>query len=95
MERCFSRVKWLRRCFRQTLQGTKMTVKQQLIAEIEDIDNPIALVQLFELMQLIKHNIRHTSNQVIAQFSGCIDDTEAQEMRSIINQEFSHIEGEW
>lgn len=72
-----------------------MTVKQQLIAEIEDIDNPIALVQLFELMQLIKQNIRHKSNQVIAQFAGCLDDDSAEEMHSIINQEFSQIEGEW
>lgn len=68
-----------------------MTVKQQLIAEIEDIDNPVALVQLFELMQLIKQNIRHKSNQVIAQFAGCLEDNDAQEMHSIINREFSHI----
>ena len=31
-----------------------MTVKAQLIAEI---DNPIALVQIFEIMQLMKQNI--------------------------------------
>jgi hypothetical protein len=73
-----------------------MTVKQQLIAEIEDIDNPVALVQLFEIMQLIKQNISNLKgNQVISQFAGCLDDADAQDMRDIISNEFNKIEGEW
>ena len=39
-----------------------MAVKQQVIAEIEDIDNPVALVQLFEIIQLTKQNLRKTKN---------------------------------
>jgi len=35
-----------------------MMVKQQLIAEIESIDNPTTLSQLFEILQLVKQNIQ-------------------------------------
>ena len=35
-----------------------MMVKQQLIAEIEGIDNPTTLSQLFEILQLVKQNIQ-------------------------------------
>ncbi|MEQ1637702.1 MAG: hypothetical protein ABL903_13535 [Methylococcales bacterium] len=71
-----------------------MTVKQQLIAEIEEIDNPITLVQLFEIMQLIKQNTgKH--NMLISRFAGCLNDADAQEMRGIVANEFNKIEGEW
>jgi hypothetical protein len=73
-----------------------MTVKQQLIAEIEGIDNPIALVQLFEIIQLVKQNLSKTkSNSLLLQFAGCLDDADAQDMRHIIANEFNKIEGEW
>ena len=71
-----------------------MTVKAQLIAEIEDIDNPIALVQIFEIMQLIKQNITK-NNTLLSKFAGCLSDEDAQDMRSIVNNEFNAIEGEW
>ena len=35
-----------------------MIVKQQLIAEIEAIDNPTTLSQLFEILKLVKQNIQ-------------------------------------
>ena len=73
-----------------------MSVKQQLIAEIEAIDNPIALVQLFEIMQLIKQNpTKNRSNTLLSRFAGCLDNADAQDMRNIINNEFNKIEGEW
>jgi hypothetical protein len=73
-----------------------MTIKQQVIEEIEEIDNPVALVQLFELIQMIKQNqATNRGNRVLLQFAGCIDDAEAQAMRKIIANEFNNIEGEW
>jgi hypothetical protein len=71
-----------------------MTIKEQLIAEIEAIDNPITLVQLFEIMQLIKQNITKNNN-FLSQFAGCLNDADAQDMRNIISHEFNNIEGEW
>ncbi|MGZ8191058.1 MAG: hypothetical protein ACXWTS_07480 [Methylococcaceae bacterium] len=69
-----------------------MTVKQQLIAKIEDINNPVALVQLFEIIHLIKQNSTKTkTNSLFLQFAGCLDDTDAQDMRNIITNEFNKI----
>ena len=73
-----------------------MKIKQQVIAEIEDIDNPITLVQLFEIIQLIKQNmVKNQTNHLLYQFAGCLNDTDAQNMRDIITHEFNKIEGEW
>ena len=74
-----------------------MMVKQQLIAEIETIDNPTTLSQLFEILQLVKQNIQTQPKQKnpVMQFAGCLDDDDAQAMRTTIDNEFNKIEGEW
>jgi hypothetical protein len=74
-----------------------MMVKQQLIAEIEAIDNPTTLSQLFEILQLVKQNIQiqPKQNNPVMQFAGCLDDEDAQSMRTTIDNEFNKIEGEW
>ncbi len=64
-----------------------MTVKQQLI---EEIDNPITLVQLFEIMQLIKQNSgKH--NTLINRFAGYLNNADAQEIRDIVDNESNKI----
>ncbi len=74
-----------------------MMVKQQLIAEIETIDNPTTLSQLFEILQLVKQNIQIQPKQKnpVMQFAGCLDDDDAHAMRTTIDNEFNTIEGEW
>jgi hypothetical protein len=74
-----------------------MMVKQQLIAEIEGIDNPTTLSQLFEILQLVKQNIQTQPKQKnpVMQFAGCLDDDDALTMRTTIDNEFNKIEGEW
>ena len=74
-----------------------MMVKQQLIAEIESIDNPKTLSQLFEILQFVKHNIQTQAKRKnpIMQLAGCLDDDDAQAMRTTIDNEFNKIEGEW
>ena len=74
-----------------------MIVKQQLIADIETIDNPTTLSQLFEILQLVKQNIQTRPKQKnpVMQFAGCLDDEDAQAMRTTIDNEFNKIEGEW
>jgi anionic cell wall polymer biosynthesis LytR-Cps2A-Psr (LCP) family protein len=74
-----------------------MTVKQQLIAEIESIDNPTTLSQLFEVLQLVNQNIQTQTKRKnpVMQFAGCLDNDDAQAMRTTINNEFNKIEGEW
>lgn len=63
-----------------------MTVKQQLISEIETIDNSVILVQLYEIIHTIKQNISQPKfKQPLLQFMGCINDADAEDMRNIIN----------
>ena len=49
-----------------------MIVKQQLVAEIEAIDNPTTLSQLFEILQLVKQNmqIQPKEKNPVMQFAG-------------------------
>jgi hypothetical protein len=71
----------------------ELSVKEQLISEIQEMANPIVLVQLFEFWQLLKKNtIPHSP---ILSYAGCLEDEEAEEMRQLIQSEFQHIEGEW
>ncbi len=74
-----------------------MMVKQQLIAEIESIDNPATLSQLTENLQLVKQNIQTQPKRKnpVTQFAGCLDNDDAQAMRTTIDNEFNKIEGEW
>ena len=74
-----------------------MMVKQQLISEIESIDNPTTLSQLFEILQMVKQGIdsQLKPQNHILKFAGCLDDVDAQTMQAIIRQEFNRIEGEW
>ncbi len=72
-----------------------MTVKQQLITEIERIDNPVTLVQIFEIMQLLTHTPQKPKNALISEFAGCLDDESARQMTATIDSEFKAIEGEW
>lgn len=64
-----------------------MMVKQQLIAEIEAIDDPTTLSQLFEVLQLVKQNIQTQPKRKnpVMQFAGCLDDYDAQAMRTTID----------
>jgi len=72
-----------------------MTVKQQLITEIERIDNPVTLVQIFEILQLLTHTPQQPKNALISEFAGCLDDESARQMATIIDKEFNALEGEW
>ena len=74
-----------------------MIVKQQLIAEIEAIDNQTTLSQLFEILQMVKQNIQIQPKQKnpVMQFAGCLDDDDAQAMRTTIDNDFNKIEDEW
>jgi hypothetical protein len=73
----------------------QMTIKQQLITEIERINNPVTLVQIFEIMKLLTHTQQQPKNALISEFAGCLDDESAEQMTAIVDSEFNTIEGEW
>ncbi len=72
-----------------------MTVKQQLIAEIERIDNAVMLAQLYEVMQLLTQTANTPVNSVVSAYAGCLDDESALQMSATVAAEFGNIEGEW
>ena len=74
----------------------KMAIKEQIIRDIREIQNPQALNQLFDYVQNIKKESPHITNlEAVLQFAGIIGDQEAESLRQIINSEFDKIEGEW
>jgi len=72
-----------------------LSVKEQLISEIQGVANPTALVQLFEFWQLLKKPVSTTPPMSIFALAGTLDDAEADAMRQTIQAEFQHLEGEW
>jgi hypothetical protein len=73
-----------------------MTLNEKIIADIQTLNSPTILSQIFEFVQLMKRSELAQNTQVSAsRFPKLITDEEAQELQAIINQEFSHIEGEW
>jgi len=74
----------------------KMAIKEQIIRDIREIQNPQALNQLFDYVQNIKKESPHITNLgAVLQFAGIIGDQEAESLRQIITSEFDKIEGEW
>lgn len=77
-----------------------MTIKQELINNINKI-NPGYLSQIFNLTEHLKHlekerkYIIDENNHPLAKYVGLIGDAEAKEIKGLINEEFSNIEGDW
>ena len=77
-----------------------MTLRQEIIKSIKTI-NPGFLSQIYNLtenlkkMEIGKKKIFTEKTHPLSKFAGSIDDAEAQELRTLINKEFSQIEGEW
>jgi hypothetical protein len=77
-------------------QSYMMTLNEKIIAEIQTLHNPIMLSQIFEFVRLIKRNEKAQNTATTAsRFPQYITNEEAQELQSLINQEFNNIEGEW
>jgi hypothetical protein len=66
-------------------------IKQRLIDEIQNEENTIEIVQLFELWQQLKKSFSYSP---IDLFAGSLDD-DAEKIRQAIKSEFQNIEGEW
>ncbi len=74
-----------------------MTIKEQLIQEIYTFNNTTLLLQIFDFIELLKHNTPQTSqkNNPVVEFAGCLSDEEANFMQDLNQKEFNQTEGEW
>ena len=70
-------------------------IRFSLLKELEQAD-PNFLSKVLAFVQSLKKMNEDESNTAsLAQFAGSISDQEAQELKTIIQDEFSSIEGEW
>ena len=72
-----------------------MTLKQRLLADLQDIQHPWLLQQLYQFVQLLKRTEPRNNREAVLAFAGTLSDEEAEEMRSAVKEAFDHIEGEW
>lgn len=74
-----------------------MLLKNQILKDVNSLDNPQVLSQLFEYLQEVKHaasNLKPNRDAVL-KFAGMLSNAEADKLRKIIKEEFNQPEGEW
>ncbi len=74
-----------------------MTLKEQILLDLRDIQNPRMLYQIVDFIALLKRNtitLKSNKAQILA-LVGILPDEDAKEIRMDIDKEFSTIEGEW
>lgn len=71
-------------------------LKQKIISEIEALNNPGVLGQIFDFLRLIRRNISKpkSNGAAVLALAGSISNEDAEEIQNIIDQEFNKIEGE-
>ena len=74
-----------------------MELKNHILKDIESIDSPHLLHQVFEYIQSIKQTDSHIkpNREKVIKFAGLLKKEEAKKMMTAVNKEFSKIEGEW
>jgi len=72
-----------------------MTLKQRLLADVQDIQHPWLLQQLYQFVQLLKRTEPRSNREAVLAFAGTLSDEEAEEMRSAVKEAFDYVEGEW
>jgi len=72
-------------------------LKARIISEIESMDNPSILGQVFDFLRLLRRSSPKpkSNRKAVLGLSGTLSSADAKEMEKIIRQEFNHIEGEW
>ena len=74
-----------------------MTIRDKILLDIAEIRNPRVLYQILEFIHLLKPSISESSgniNKVLALAGGLCDENTA-EIKTSVEDAFSHIEGEW
>lgn len=74
-----------------------MTIKDRLLADLQDITHPWLLHQIYQFVQLVKrHEPQRQGNRAkVLALAGTLPDEEAEAIRQDVRETFDHIEGEW
>jgi hypothetical protein len=74
-----------------------MDIKEAIIHDVQTLQSPLLLGQVFEYVQHIKkadHRLQSNCDAVL-KYAGTLGNADAAAMLALINKEFSTIEGEW
>jgi hypothetical protein len=75
-----------------------MTVREKILADLQQITNPDMLNQILEFLRLITRGTVEQSKsnkELVLGFAGCLTNEEAESMKKLVEEEFNQIEGEW
>ncbi len=70
-----------------------MTIRENIIADVNKINNPALLNQIFEYIQLLKQNkaLKINNKKSVLSFAGTLEKGQAQEIQKLISDEFSNL----
>ena len=71
-------------------------LKARIISEIESMDNPGTLGEVFDFLRLLRRNKPKpkSNKKAVLSLSGSLSPADAAEMEKIISKEFNNIEGD-
>lgn len=74
-----------------------MTIKEQILVDLKNIGDPKLLYQILNFIKTLSKYTESSKGNVsdILKFAGILPDEEAKQMIKDIDEEFSHIEGDW
>jgi len=74
-----------------------MTIKDQILVDLEKIQNLRILYQILEYLRLIRKSIEEGKGNIdeVLAFAGSLPEEAAQEIRQDLENQFNEIEGEW
>ncbi len=73
-----------------------MTIREQILSDIKDVNNLKLLYQILAFIQILKRNVIEPKGKRdgVLQFAGTLSNEEAKELQKNISDEFSNVEGQ-
>jgi len=74
-----------------------MSVREKIFKDLNKIQNKNKLNEIYDFIQQINNSndvIEQENRTAVMQLRGCLSNEDAQEMKAIVNNEFSHVEGD-
>ncbi len=71
-----------------------MNLKDKILVDLEDIDNPDVLNQLFDFIQILKKNTPQnleSNKSNVWKFVGCLSDQDAEELKSNLKNSYNPV----
>jgi len=70
-----------------------MSVREKILSDLSEIESPNKLNKIYDFIQ--QFNVTQENRTTVLDLKGSLSDDDAQEMMTIVKNEFSQIEGDW